>query len=90
MQFIAIIISKPIFLELARKSFVETLELILKLSDIEIKAWKLANELKKTVIRVNALKNYYIPEYSKAIKDIKNSLEETEREMLVAIKKFSS
>ena len=82
--------SESIFLELARKSFNETLELILKISEIEIKAWKLSEELKKTVIRVNALKNYYIPEYSKAIKDIKNCLEEVEREFLITIKKFSA
>ncbi len=81
--------SESIFLELARKSFIEVVELVLKISDIEIKAWKLAEELKKTVVRVNALKNYYIPEYSKAIKDIKGSLEETERELLVVIKRFS-
>ncbi|PHR57902.1 MAG: V-type ATP synthase subunit D [Arcobacter sp.] len=79
--------SETLFLEVARKSFIETTSKILALSEIELKAWKLAEELKKTVVRVNALQKYYVPEYDKAIKETTASLEEVEREFLIIIKK---
>lgn len=79
--------SETLFLEVARKSFIETTSKILALSEIELKAWKLAEELKKTVVRVNALQKYYVPEYDKAIKETSASLEEVEREFLIIIKK---
>ncbi|MDQ7055062.1 MAG: V-type ATP synthase subunit D [Persephonella sp.] len=41
--------------------FFQSLELILQIAQVEIKVWKLAEELKKTVVRVNALEKYYIP-----------------------------
>ena len=77
---------ESLYLDLARVSFAESLELILKLSTMEIKIWRLAEELKKTVVRVNALKNYYIPRYRKEIKSIESSLEESEREFLTILK----
>lgn len=79
--------SETLFLEVARKSFIQTTSKILALSEIELKAWKLAEELKKTVVRVNALQKYYVPEYDKAIKETTASLEEVEREFLIIIKK---
>lgn len=75
-------VSESIFLDLASESFHKSLKLILELAQIEIKAWRLANELKKTVIRVNALSKHYIPTYEKEIKEIESSLEESEREFL--------
>jgi len=57
------------------------------LAEIEFKAWRLAEELKKTVVRVNALQKYYVPEYEKAIKETTASLEEVEREFLIIVKK---
>jgi len=63
-------VSESVFIDVARQSFLDAVKLILELSRIEIKAWKLAEELKKTVIRVNALEKYYIPEYEKNIKMI--------------------
>ena len=77
---------ESLYLDLARVSFAESLDLILKLSTMEIKIWRLAEELKKTVVRVNALKNYYIPRYRKEIKSIESSLEESEREFLTILK----
>ncbi len=77
-----------IYLDLARISFVKSVEMILKLSSMEIKVWRLAKELKKSVIRVNALKNYYLPKYRKEIKEIESSLEESEREFLVILKRL--
>ena len=79
--------SETLFLEVARKSFIDTTEQILALAEIEFKAWRLAEELKKTVVRVNALQKYYVPEYDKAIKETTASLEEVEREFLIIVKK---
>ena len=77
-----------IYLDLARISFIKSVEMILKLSSMEIKVWRLAKELKKSVIRVNALKNYYLPKYRKEIKEMESSLEESEREFLVILKRL--
>ena len=78
---------ETLFLEVARKSFIDTTRDILALAEIEFKAWRLAAELKKTVVRVNALQKYYVPEYTKAIKETTASLEEVEREFLLVIKR---
>lgn len=78
---------ETLFLELARKSFAETTSLILALAEIEFKAWRIAEELKKTVVRVNALQKYYVPMYEKSIKETEASLEEVEREFLIVVKK---
>ncbi len=79
-------VSERLFTDLARQSFFQTLEIILKVAQIEIKAWRLAQELKKTVVRVNALEKYYIPLYEKQLKSIQSSLEEAEREFLFLLK----
>jgi len=81
----------PVFngkIHVYEKSFIGiTTSDILALAEIEFKAWRLAAELKKTVVRVNALQKYYVPEYDKAIKETTASLEEVEREFLLVIKK---
>jgi len=59
----------------------------LALAEIEFKAWRIAEELKKTVVRVNALQKYYVPMYEKSIKETEASLEEVEREFLIVVKK---
>ncbi|WP_457626000.1 V-type ATP synthase subunit D [Persephonella sp.] len=82
-------VSESIFIDIARQSFIESIHLVLELAGIEIKAWRLAQELRKTVVRVNALEKYYIPEYERKIKKIRSALEETEREFLFLIKKIS-
>jgi len=79
--------SETLFLELARKSFIETTHRILALAEIEFKAWRLADELKKTVVRVNALQKHYVPAYDRAIKETTASLEEAEREFLLIVKR---
>ena len=81
-------ITESLFLDVAKQSFTKALELILELAQIEIKAWKLSQELKKTVVRVNALTNYYLPHYEDEIKQIQNLLEESEREFLTILKRI--
>ena len=84
------IASETLFLEVARKSFIQTTVQILALAEVELKAWRLAEELKKTVVRVNAMQKYYVPEYEKAIKETAASLEEAEREFLIVVKKIKN
>jgi len=81
--------SESLYLDIARLSFLRATELILELSSIEIKVWRLARELRKTVVRVNALKNYYLPKYRREIRQIETSLAESEREFLSVLKHLS-
>ena len=82
--------SDTLYLDIARVSFSKALRLILELSSIEIKVWRLAEELKKTVIRVNALKNYYLPKYRRDIGNIESAIEESERDFLSVLKRLSN
>ncbi|SNR61455.1 V-type ATP synthase subunit D [Desulfurobacterium atlanticum] len=82
------IVSESIFVDLARTAFIDSVKKVMELAEMEIKAWKMAEELKKTVIRVNAVEKYYIPMYEKAIKEIETALEEQELEFLSTIKKL--
>ncbi len=82
--------SDTLYLDIARVSFSKAMELIFELSSVEIKVWRLAEELKKTVVRVNALKNYYLPKYRNEIRQIEASLEESEREFLSVLKRLTS
>ncbi len=80
--------SESFFVDLARLAFIRATKKVLKLAELEIKAWKLAQELKKTVVRVNAVEKYYIPLFKKAVKDIEAALEEQELEFLSTIRKL--
>jgi V/A-type H+-transporting ATPase subunit D len=48
--------------------------------------WRLANELRKTQRRVNALQHIFIPQYKDQIDFIVSSLEEREREETFRLK----
>lgn len=58
----------------------QNLKEVARLAQIEITLYRLANELKKTQRRANALNNLFIPEYQETIKYIEDNLEEKERE----------
>ena len=73
-------------LDLARSRFEKVKELTIKLSMIENSAYRLANNIKKTQKRANALKNITIPTYEDLTKSISNSLEEKEREEFTRLK----
>jgi V/A-type H+-transporting ATPase subunit D len=68
--------------------FSESLKKLAQLAQIEISLWRLANELKKTQRRANALNNIFIPEYIETIKYIEEVLEEKEREELFQLKRI--
>lgn len=49
--------------------------------------WRLALELKRTVRRVNALENIFVPTYEETLRYIQEMLEEKEREELFRLKR---
>ena len=73
-------------LDEAVKQFNKVKELTLRLSSIENSAYRLANNIKKTQKRANALQNITIPRYQSLTHDIQNALEEKEREEFTRLK----
>lgn len=73
-------------LDKARYNFERVKELTIKLSMVENSAYRLANSIKKTQKRANALKNITIPNYETLTTNITNSLEEKEREEFTRLK----
>lgn len=73
-------------LDEARARFEKVKELTIKLSMVENSAYRLANNIKKTQKRANALKNITIPMYSNLVYTINNALEEKEREEFTRLK----
>ncbi len=80
-------------LDEAKAAFDKVKELSIRLSMVENTAIRLANNIKKTQKRANALKNITIPKFEALTRDITNALEEKEREeftRLKVIKKMKS
>ncbi|WP_124067263.1 V-type ATP synthase subunit D [Clostridium sp. E02] len=73
-------------LDEARYQFEKVKKLTVKLSMVENSAYRLANSIKRTQKRANALKNITIPRYKTLTKDISNSLEEKDREEFTRLK----
>lgn len=73
-------------LDEARYKFERVKELTLKLSMVENSAYRLANNIKRTQKRANALKNITIPRYETLTRSITNSLEEKDREEFTRLK----
>lgn len=79
-------------LDEAVQCFVEVKRMTKQLAQIEISIYRLADSIKKTQKRANALKNIVIPRYEAETRDIQNVLDEKEREefsRLKIIKKIS-
>jgi V/A-type H+-transporting ATPase subunit D len=66
--------------------FKEVLELLGKLSELKISVLRLANEVKKTIRKVNALEKIAIPDLKETVHYIEGRLEENERDMFVLMK----
>ena len=73
-------------LDEARFHFEKVKELTIKLSMVENSAYRLANSIRKTQKRANALKNITIPRYRELTRSISNALEEKEREEFTRLK----
>jgi len=63
------------------------LEALAELAELEVSLCRLLAEVHKTVKRLNALENIYIPRYQATIKYITETLEEKEREFLFQLKR---
>ena len=66
--------------------FKEVLKLLGKLSELKISVLRLANEVKKTIRKVNALEKIAIPDLEETVHYIESRLEENERDMVILMK----
>ena len=66
--------------------FKEVLKLLGKLSELKISVLRLANEVKKTIRKVNALEKIAIPDLKETVHYIQSRLEENERDMVILMK----
>lgn len=66
--------------DMAYISFNRVKQMTAMLAEVDNSVFRLANAIKKTQTRANALKNIVIPRYESTLKFIENSLEEKERE----------
>jgi V/A-type H+-transporting ATPase subunit D len=73
-------------LDEASTAFRKVLIRVPQLSMLTATVWRLANELRKTQRRVNALQHIFIPQYENTIEFIVSSLEEREREETFRLK----
>jgi V/A-type H+-transporting ATPase subunit D len=67
--------------------FIDVLEQIAQLAELEGAVFRIAYDIQKTQKRVNALKHVFIPRYSELVKRIELVLEEKEREEFIRMKK---
>jgi V/A-type H+/Na+-transporting ATPase subunit D len=72
--------------DIAMRRFAELLKALGELAELETAVLRLANELRKTQRRCNALSKIFIPDYSETIGYILSSLEERERESVIVMK----
>lgn len=77
-------------LDNAYLSFNKAKKLIVVLAEIDNCVYRLADAIKKTGRRANALQNIVIPRFNEVIKFITNSLEEKEREEFARLKVIKS
>ena len=68
------------------KNFKEALAVMGRLAELKISITRLAQEVKKTIRKVNALEKIAIPDLDESVTYIQNRLEETERDMFVLMK----
>lgn len=73
-------------LDRAFKQFYSVLELIARFAMFEGTTFQIANDIRKTQRRVNALNNVLIPAYHETVKHIESVLEEKDREEFVRTK----
>ena len=74
----------------ALAGFKTALELMGRLAELKISIMRLANEVRKTIRKVNALEKIAIPDLEETLRFIQGRLEENEREMFVLMKMVKS
>jgi V/A-type H+-transporting ATPase subunit D len=70
----------------AYKKFTEVKYLTVELAEIENSVYRLADSIKKTQKRANALKNIMIPRFEETVKFITDALDEKDREEFSRLK----
>lgn len=68
------------------QSFREVLQLLGKLAELKISVLRLANEVKRTIRKVNALEKIAIPDLKETVRYVEGRLEENERDMFTLMK----
>ena len=68
------------------KDFLDLLEVVGEMAQLETSVWLLARELKRTQRRVNALEQIFIPDFRDTLKYIADSLESKELESIFIMK----
>ncbi|MDR2822469.1 MAG: V-type ATP synthase subunit D [Acholeplasmatales bacterium] len=79
--------------DFAYKSFLKVRDLTVRLAEVENSVYRLANAIRKTKKRANALKNIVIPRIEADVKFINDALEEKDREEFIrqkVIKKWKT
>ncbi|RPJ05432.1 MAG: V-type ATP synthase subunit D [Spirochaetaceae bacterium] len=71
-------------------NFKQALEIMGRLAELKVSLIRLANEVKKTIRKVNALEKIAIPDLEQTVVMIQNRLEENERDMFVLMKLVKS
>ena len=77
-------------LDAVAKTILGGLEIMIELAEIEVGLARLIYEIKKTIKRLNALENIYIPRFEATVKHLEDNLEEKEREFLFQLKRQKS
>ena len=67
-------------------AFKSALKVLGKLAELKISVFRLANEVRKTIRKVNALEKIAIPDLQDTVSYIQSRLEENERDMFVLMK----
>ncbi len=81
------IIGVGVSMDAVAQTIHRALEVVAELAEVEVGLFRLVTEIRKTIRRVNALENIYIPLYEATIKHIEENLEEKEREFLFQLKR---
>lgn len=76
----------PANADVVMKRFIEVLPLLAQLAELENAVMRIAEELRKTQRRCNALSKIFMPNYRETINYITGSLEERERESFIILK----
>jgi V/A-type H+/Na+-transporting ATPase subunit D len=69
------------------QSFKQVLQMLGKLAELKVSVLRLANEVKRTIRKVNALEKVAIPDLKETVHYIQGRLEESERDMFVLMKR---
>lgn len=78
--------SSNILLDETYKKFMEVKRLTAELAEVENSVYRLADAVKKTQKRANALKNIMIPRFEATVKTISDALDEKDREEFSRLK----